>query len=300
VFLRNCVILAAQQAAVFAVSFLLVAGMRFLTGVDARSGRVPIDALSFVAIAGLFTAIVLCSRWFFRLTDDRASRDTVLWPTWRRAGEFAVGTVIAFLLAGCSTLAAFASGSMRIAETVADKFSPAMLVYVVTVGMLLLVYNSVMEEYASRAFPLALFRRSPILVRIVVPALFFAAAHLAAEPFRLAAFYIRFVNGAVFAVAFLLTGNVWLASGVHTGVNLAVLAGSGRWYLGGLARFEGTPVGPDWLDPVLWTTVLVAGVAWLYARNFAAWRHEASAGGSVAARSESTRPDTALAADLRA
>jgi len=272
---RKCVLLALQQAAVFAISFALVAGMRLVTGVDARSGRVPIDPVSFAAIAGLFTGVVLCSRWFFRFTDAPASRDRVLSMSWRRAGEFAAGTVIAYLLAAGPTLMAFASGSMRVVETVADKFPPLELIYVVTIGMVLVVYNSVMEEYASRAFPLALFRGSPRLVGIVVPALFFAAAHLAAEPFRLTAFYTRFVNGAVMAVAFLLTGNVWLASGVHTGMNLAVLAGSGRWYFGGLARLQGEPAGPQWFDLVVWTSVLVAGVVWLYVRDRAESRRAA-------------------------
>jgi membrane protease YdiL (CAAX protease family) len=265
--LRRLGIFGCQQAVIFAISAALIAGMRSLTGTDVRAGRSPIGLVSFLIIAGMFTAIILCTRWFYRFTVDRASRDTVLAPSGVNAMAFLIGTTIAFLLSGAPTLVALATGQMRIVKTIAGEFPPAMLLYVVPVGMVLLIYNSVMEEYASRAFPLALFQASSLVVRIALPALLFAAAHLAVEPFRLPAFYTRFVSGAVLGVAFLLTRNVWLASGVHTGMNLAVLAGSGRWYFGGLALVEGTTPGPEWITTALWTVVLGLGLVWLHAHD---------------------------------
>lgn len=81
-------------------------------------------------------------------------------------------------------------------ETIATPFCPLTLIHVVSVGMFLIVYNSVMEEYASRAFPLALFSRWPLLVRIGLPSIVFAAAHLAVEPFRLEALCTRTLDWA--------------------------------------------------------------------------------------------------------
>lgn len=264
--LRKCAVFGVQQAVIFGISFGLVAGMRAITGVDARTGRTPIGLVSFVAIAGMFTAILLCTRWFYRFTDEPDARDSVLAISPRSVVEFLIGTTVALLVSGAPTLVALANGSMRIVQTIAGQFPPLTLLYVVSVGMFLLVYNSVMEEYASRAFPLALFHRSSLLVRIALPSLLFAAAHLAVEPFRLGAFYTRFLSGSVFSVAFLLTGNIWLAAGVHTGMNLAVLAGSGRWYFGGLARLEGAD-GPEWMTTALWTVALLAGIVWLRVRR---------------------------------
>src|ERR1700755_606287 len=73
--LRKCAVFGVQQAVIFAISFGLVTALRAITGVDARAGRTPIGAVSFLAISGMFTVIVLCTRWFYRFTDEPMSRD---------------------------------------------------------------------------------------------------------------------------------------------------------------------------------------------------------------------------------
>ena len=256
-----------QQAGVFLLSLGFLMTVKLLTGKDIRGGKDAMGATESLGMVALFTAIIALSIGFYYSSEGKDAPRLGLKPTPRGMLHLVVGALMAFLLSAWTTLFGFATGAMRVTDTIGAHFSTAGVLLMLSLGLFSLTYNSVMEEVSSRAVPLMLFRRHSIFFRIFVPALFFAALHLAAEPFRLSSFYNHVLAGALFAVAYLLTRNIWLASGLHTGMNLGVLYDSGRWQMGALIKAEGTPVGPEWLVMVMWTVLVLLGVWWLYRRG---------------------------------
>ena len=71
-----------------------------------------------------------------------------------------------------------------------------------------------------------LWAHRPLWQRALLPSLAFALLHLADEPFRLDALVYRTVAGVSFSLAYALRGHVWLAAGLHTGLNFAIIARS--------------------------------------------------------------------------
>lgn len=256
-----------QQASVFLLSLGFLMAVKLLTGKDIRGGKDAMGAIEYLGMVTLFTAIIALSVGIYYGSEGKDAPRLGLKPTPRGMAHLVVGALIAFLLSAWTTLFGFATGAMRVIDTIGAHFSTAGVLLMFSLGLFSLTYNSVMEEVSSRAVPLMLFRRHSIFFRIFVPALFFAALHLAAEPFRLSAFYNHVLAGAIFAVAYLMTRNIWLASGLHTGMNLGVLYDSGRWQMGALIKAEGRPVGPEWMEMAVWTVLVLLGMWWLYRRD---------------------------------
>ncbi len=152
-------------------------------------------------------------------------------------------------------------------ETIFSQGSVAKVALLLAAGALTLVANSVMEEVCNRAFPLQLWRERGLAFRLIFPALMFAAMHLAVEPFNAQAFLSRTLAGLAFAALYLLTDNIWLAAGVHTGANEAVLFTTSRWQMGGLVSVDGTTFGPDWFSLVLWAALFAGALGVLVLRE---------------------------------
>lgn len=105
-----------------------------------------------------------------------------------------------------------------------------------------------MEETANRAFPMRLWQERPLLFRLVVPSIFFAALHLADEQFSFERMAVLLLAGVVQSLAYALTGNIWLTSGVHAGANSASFSLSGLWHAGAVLTVVGRPSYPNWVS----------------------------------------------------
>lgn len=256
-----------QQGGVFLFSLGFLMTVKMLTGKDIRGGKDAMGIVEYLGMVALFTAIIALSMGFYYFSEGKNAPRLGIKPTPSGIAHLAVGTIAAFLLSGATKLFAIAGGTMTVTDTIGAHFSTIGAFLMLILGLFSLTYNSVMEEVSSRAVPLMIFRRHSILFRIFVPALFFAALHLAAEPFRISSFYEHVLAGAVFAAAYLLTRNIWLASGVHTGMNLGVIFDSGRWQMGAFIKAEGTPPGAEWLGMVIWSVLLLLGIWQLYRRR---------------------------------
>src|SRR5262249_19236107 len=145
------------------------------------------------------------------------------------------------------------NGSARVAESVSNSFS---VWTVVAVGFFLLLIQAVTEETANRAFPLRLWQHRALWFRLLVPSLFFAAIHLAGESFDAERVTILLLAGVLQSLAYLLTGNIWFGTGVHTGANFAAFSVSGLWHAGALVRLEGEPAFPNWAAVAMMTVAL--------------------------------------------
>ena len=78
-----------------------------------------------------------------------------------------------------------------------------------------------MEETANRAFPMRLWQHRSLLFRVLVPSIFFAAIHFAGEEVSFERSGVLLIAGITSSLAYALTGNIWLASGLHAGANIA-------------------------------------------------------------------------------
>ncbi|WP_375765602.1 CPBP family glutamic-type intramembrane protease [Archangium gephyra] len=274
-----------QQVLVFILAFVLLQGARLLTGKSIHGGKDMMGPVEFVAMLVLFSAMMGVSVWVYREVAGPKAPALGLVPGVRRLGHYLVGLALGLAVAGWPLFVSLASGEMRVTETLFSRFEATGILGMLALGTVTLTANSIVEEVTSRAVPFQLFRHRALLFRLLVPALLFAALHLADEPFRLGAFYSRTLAGIVFGLAYLLTRDIWLASGLHTGTNQAVLLASGKWHMGALFLASGERFGSAWADSVSWT-LLALGLGWMLSRRHGgarAPRAERVAGGVEAA-----------------
>jgi membrane protease YdiL (CAAX protease family) len=270
-----------QQVLVFALAVVLLQGARLLTGKNIHGGKDMMGPVEFVAMLVLFSAMIGVSVWVYRRVAGPRAPALGLVPGVRGLGHYVVGLTLGLVAAGWPLFVSLASGQMRMTETLFSRFEATGILGMLALGTVTLTANSIVEEITSRAVPFQLFRHRALLFRLLVPALLFAALHLADEPFRLGAFYGRTIAGIVFGLAYLLTRDIWFASGLHTGTNQAVLLASGKWHMGALFLASGERFGSAWADSVSWTLLALGLGGLLLWRHGAAraWREERVAGG---------------------
>jgi len=258
-----------QQAVNLLVAMAFLKGMRALTGKTLHAAHDPPTLLEGAAILALWGATAAFTVWFYRASEGAAAPALGLSPRGRALGAFALGTALAFVIAFSPTLLGLWCGRLRVTDRLTTHLGPAAATQAVLVGLVFLLGNSLNEEIVSRAYPLRLFRRHRLAVRLLVPALFFAVLHLADERFSAGAFYARTIGGLAFGAGYAFTGDIWLASGLHTGWNLAELMGGGQWHIGAPLLITGTPFGQRWLQPALWTVFTAGELLLLWRRR---WR----------------------------
>src|SRR5262249_46905387 len=117
---------------------------------------------------------------------------------------------------------------------------------------------AVMEETANRAFPMRLWQERSLAFRFVVPSIFFIAIHLVNEQFSFERVGVLFMAGLLHGVAYALTGNIWLGSGVHMGANFANYSISGLWHAGAIVTIVGRPIIPNWVAVMIMLAVFGA------------------------------------------
>ena len=255
------VVFLGHQAFLFATAVGFLYSVRRLTGRAAHLGRDPLGVLDGAALAA-FSSMVVGLTWaLYEWVREEDSRPLGIKPSARGLLEMVVGAVAGFALAAWPWVFALASGRASSRDDVAAHFAGLDLARVVFVGAFLLFLSAFTEEVANRAFPLRLWQHRALAFRLVVPSLFFAAVHFAGEPLAFERAATLFAGGVIQSLAYLLTGDVWLASGLHFGANYAGFAASGLWHAGALAEVVGERVAPNWVAVAL----MLATVAVLFA-----------------------------------
>ena len=64
--------------------------------------------------------------------------------------------------------------------------------------------------------------------------------------------------GVVQSFAYVFTGNIWFASGLHSGANSAAFSISGLWHAGAVVALTGRPTIPYWAPGVIMLAVFSA------------------------------------------
>lgn len=114
--------------------------------------------------------------------------------------------------------------------------APSYVIGILTMLVIGLVANSLVEELVFRAYPIEQLTDTSVhaVLVILVSALLFSLVHHVIEPFNAQTFLMRFLVGVVFGELYVLTGSIWLLIGVHTGANAAALMFTGQWRVGGI------------------------------------------------------------------
>ena len=114
-----------------------------------------------------------------------------------------------------------------------------------------------MEEITNRAFPIRLWEHRSLLFRILVPSVIFALLHLADESFSFERIAVLIFAGIIQSLAYLLTGNIWFASGMHAGANFASFSVTGLWHAGAIVALTGEPAYSNWTAAATMLAILI-------------------------------------------
>jgi len=253
----------AHQALLFATAAGFLYSVRRLTGRDVHLGREPLGAAGAAALVVLSAAVIALTWALYGWVRAEESRPLGIKPSLRRVAEMLAGAVGGFALAAWPWLAALATGRAVVRDTVGAHFGGLDAARVVAVGVSLLFLSAFTEEVANRAFPMRLWQNRSLAFRVIVPSLFFAAVHFAGEPFGVERALTLLAAGVTQSLAYALTGDVWLAAGLHFGANYAGFSASGLWHAGAFAEVAGRPFVPNWLTVALMLIIIVAAFALL-------------------------------------
>lgn len=174
----------------------------------------------------------------------------------RRFLDLIIGLVVGFAFAIAPWINAILLNTAAITDRIDAHFDSFSITRILTFAFVLLLVQGVMEETANRAFPMRIWQHRAFLFRLIVPSIFFALIHLADENFNFERFAVLILAGIIQSIAYALTGNVWFASGLHTGANLASFSITGLWHAGAVVSISGYSSVPNWLVTFLFLILL--------------------------------------------
>jgi membrane protease YdiL (CAAX protease family) len=239
---RPWLLFASQQALLFVSALAFLHLVRRLTGHTLHGMQDRIGPLEALAVLLLYAAHLLLTVAMYRRARRGAAQPLGIGLSLRRAVDFMVGMLLAFALCAWPWLIGLARGSARVTQSVWTLPTPIDGWQVCFWLMLGLIVNSIVEETTNRAFPMRLWSERSLWFRLIVPSLVFAALHLADEPFEAHAFATRTLAGVTLSLAYAATGNIWLAAGVHAGMNYSSLWHAGLWHAGSWVALAGRPL----------------------------------------------------------
>jgi membrane protease YdiL (CAAX protease family) len=264
---RKWIFFVCQQAALLTVGWAFLHLVRWYSGRTIHAAKNPLGAINTLFVFVLWIAVSAGTYVFYRLTEGTNAPPFGVPLSLHKTVDFLAGLVTGLIVVGSPKLLGILVGTISITETIRAHYSPAAIVGYVLLGFLLLLGNSLSEEITSRAYPMQLFREKALWIRILLPSVFFAIIHLADERFKFSAFYERTIAGVVLSIAYAISGNIWLASGIHTGMNASIVWTNGAWWVGALVKTTGRAIVPDWALDLVWTLVSVIGFAYLVRRG---------------------------------
>ena len=253
-----------QQSAILLSGIACLRILGALTGHTVHGAASAVGPAEGAAILLMYAVHLGLTVGIFRWA--KGTREALgLRPSWRRAKQFAVGALAAFILFGAPWLAGLAMGRAHVADSVGEHRDASSTLQV-SFWLVALVVNSFVEEAMSRAFPMRLFSDRSLLFRVLMPSLVFAALHLADEGFSASALASRTMIAVPLGLAYAATDDIWLAAGIHTGVNYAIIWRSGAWHAGSLVLLAGEPIASDDVAAV-GCAVLAIGAHHLWRRS---------------------------------
>ena len=249
------IVFLAHQLLIFSLAVGFLTSVRRLTGRTIHAGRDPIGPID-GAILVILSIVVIAITWaLYHWVKGKDAPSLGLKPSLHRLIELIAGLLIGFVVAITPYITALLSGTASVQDQITAHFSYPTAAKILSVAFFLLLLQSVMEETANRAFPMRLWDHRSLIFRIVVPSIFFAALHLADEQFSLERIVILLLGGIVQSLAYALTGNIWLTSGLHAGANSASFSLSGLWHAGGVVAVVG------WVSYSKWASLLLMFIA---------------------------------------
>lgn len=218
------------------------------------------------ALVALSAGVIFLTRALYRWIKGSDAPPLGLAPSPRRLIDLVAGMLIGFAFIIWPYIHALSKGTATIHDRIDAHFDHLTAAGVLCVALFLLLMQAVTEETANRAFPMRLWERRPLWFRVLVPSVLFAALHLADEQFNFERICILLLAGIVQSLAYALTGNIWLTSGVHAGANAAAFSVSGFWHAGAVVSVAGHPSVPNWVAVALMLTAF--GVALGLSRRY--------------------------------
>ncbi len=211
-------------------------------------------------------AVIVFTAALYRWAKGKDAPPLGIALSFRRLLELSVGLGIGFVFAILPWAIALRSGTAAVTDRIEAHFDIYSAVLIVAGAFFLLFVQAVMEEVTHRAFPMRLWEHRSLLFRLALPSLFFAALHLADEQFAFERVALLFAFGVMLSLAYALTGNIWLASGVHAGANCTQFSISGLWHAGAVVNIAGQPAYSQWVGITI--MLILFSVALVFARKF--------------------------------
>lgn len=240
-----------HQLLIFALAFGFLNLVRGLSGRTIHGGREAIGAIDGIGVVLLSAGVIVFTIFFYRWIKGEGAPTLRIGISLRRFGEFFAGLVIGSVFIISPYLIAFWSGKMTVFDRITAHFDNFQIFQIIAVAFFLLLLQGVMEETTNRAFPIRLWEHRPLFFRIIIPSVFFALIHLADEAPGFERIAVLVAAGITLSLAYLLTGNVWFAAGIHTGANAASFSVTGLWHAGAVVALAGESAFPNWLAGIL-------------------------------------------------
>jgi membrane protease YdiL (CAAX protease family) len=248
----------AHQAGLAITAILFLWLVRRITGRTIHFLRDPIGLGDGTALVVLSIAVILLTRVFYRWIKGENAPSLGIALTPRRFLDLVIGLLTGFAFTIAPWVSSLWRGTASIHDRITSHFDSFSVARILTVAFFMLLLQGMMEETTSRAFPMRLWEHRSLAFRMIVPSIFFVAIHLVSEPFNFERIGVLFMAGIVLSIAYALTGNVWFASGVHTGANFAGFSISGLWHAGAIVALIGRPTIPYWAPTIIMLAVFSA------------------------------------------
>lgn len=245
-----------HQLAIFAIAVGFLSAVRRLSGRNIHLGREPVGFIDGIALIALSVAVIYLTNLFYYWLKGKDAPPLGIALSPRRFLDLIIGLIVGFAFAVAPWINAFLRNTAAITDRIDAHFDGFSIARILTFAFVLLLVQGVMEETANRAFPMRIWQHRSLLFRLAVPSLFFALIHLADENFSFERFSVLIIAGFIQGVAYALTGNIWFASGLHTGANVASFSITGLWHAGAIVSVSGYSTVPNWVTTFLFLVLL--------------------------------------------
>jgi membrane protease YdiL (CAAX protease family) len=251
----------AHQAGLAIIAIVFLSLVRRITGRTIHFLKDPIGLPDGAVLVVLSIAVIFLTQLLYRWIKGENAPPLGIALTPRRFLDLMVGLFTGFAFTFGPWASALWIGTASIHDRITSHFDSLSVARILTLAVLMLLLQSVMEETTSRAFPMRLWEHRSLAFRMILPSAFFVAVHLVSEPISFERIGVLFIAGLTLSMAYALTGNIWLASGMHAGANFAAFSIGGMWHAGASVALIGRPTIPYWIISMIMLGVFGAALA---------------------------------------